>query len=401
MCYLSYIYDALKEVIGGKNKDYSPNEIKSLFICRDFIFVARHVKPFRVKRLDPQLFYEDLKFNGSKGALHNLLGQRQLSCLEELYYDQAFLNYPGAFDVNAYLGKLMTEKSRLRYYGVCDKVTVEELSAKYAQNSYNYAYVEDRNKVGVVNATSTDNAGWYHNYNLRPKMYSADSKNGKLYVWFVKAEKAIDEAKTAELQAMEVKGLVDGVYILYSQDLLKVRYLYMLIGLRRYCLKSSDAVCKSVGKCITGKLTGMMVKGFSPDALKIALRHKHMNVDKGLLTAYKNLRVFDPKVKENGVIRLKDIVPMAQSGEGFLKLNTLLMNICKDFYESQVSNKLIFLICFDKYKEEIPQQELSELVGINTSGNDCIGYLKLLLGLCGWDYDSFSEYMTSSVAEEQ
>lgn len=388
---MSYIYDALKQLLGEEKKDYTPNEVKSIFIFRDFIFIVRHVKPYKMVKLNSNLFLEDAQLNGSKGAIHNLLSQRQLSCLEELYYDPIFLQCKGAFDVEAYIGKVKTEKSRLRYYGVIGSITIEELIYKYSNPSYDYAYVEDNNKAGVINAKRVGNEDWYHNYNLRPKMYSADSKKGKLYIWFSKAEKYIEDERLKELREVEVNGRMTGYYVCYNQDLVRSKMIYMLVALMKYCRRSTDYVCKSVGKYINNRISSMTIKGLDPNELKEALKSKHEKPNSGLLNAYASLKVFDTK---NSGIELEELVEIAKEGYGFFRLNSLLMNICYDFYTSMESNKLVFLVCYDRYREEIPYEKLSEEVGMKTTGEDCIGYLKLLLGLCGWDYESFAQYMT-------
>ena len=85
----NYIYSKVKEALGGIKmgsssksviKDWTPNGVKALVICRNFIIVANHIKPPRLYQLDLSEVTKDLQGSGSTGAIHNLLKQRQLSC---------------------------------------------------------------------------------------------------------------------------------------------------------------------------------------------------------------------------------------------------------------------------------------------------------------------------------
>ena len=159
---MAYLYDKLKEALGGAKfsnshvgavRDWTPNGVKAIVIYREFILVANHVKPPRLYPLDINEVVQDLQRNGSTGALHNLLSQRQLSCMEEFYVDGMFQNYRGVLDLQGYVGKLLNDKSRLRYYGYIDGVNGQDLYKRYADakmaNNAIYSYAGDTTRQGL------------------------------------------------------------------------------------------------------------------------------------------------------------------------------------------------------------------------------------------------------------
>lgn len=257
---MGYIYDKLKEALGGSKfssshqsvvKDWTPNNVKALFIYRDFIFVAHHTRLPKVIPLNINEFSMDIQQNGRSGALHNLLAQRQLSCMEEFYVDSSFMNYPGAMDMGAYIGKLVTERSRLRYHGYISGVNVEELRERFSRAKLNgdplYAYATDGSRSASMSYTAVNNPMWYKNYYLRPQFYAMDAENGELHRWLTRAEGAIASKVQERSAALEEEGIRKALNILIFQDLQVLEEVMIYLNLQAYLRKANgDKVFRCV-----------------------------------------------------------------------------------------------------------------------------------------------------------
>ena len=214
---MSYLYDKLKEALGGEVvvsnksaviKNWSPNNIKALLISRNYIIVVKHLgasmgcaKQFD---LDVDMVAQDLdalmRTNFGKPKLNTLLSKRSLSCLEEIYVDAMFQNYPQVLDIEGYVKELTN--SRLRYYGYVEFPVgnfADYLNNAYrqakAQGNLGYSIATDTNRGGYlrVEYKSTNCEDWYTKYYLRPQFYQMDSEKGSLAVHFRKFEADYEE----------------------------------------------------------------------------------------------------------------------------------------------------------------------------------------------------------------
>ena len=66
---MSYLYDKLRDALGGKNfksgvsmKGWSPNEVRGIVIMRDFILIADYVKSPKIVELNVQEVMFDLSW---------------------------------------------------------------------------------------------------------------------------------------------------------------------------------------------------------------------------------------------------------------------------------------------------------------------------------------------------
>ena len=242
-----YMYQMLSKAIfdsEDKNKiksDWSPNTIKNIVILRDCIVVVYHTtRQTKFVQLNQEAL-DDIMSNGSKGALHNVLGAYQLSCLEEIYVDSVFQNYLGTFNLDKYVNGLKNTRSRLRYCGYVQWV----MGA--GQNIFNYynkgkqALSEDytlAQSKGVVNIgiQSLDNADWYTKHNLRPENYKLDKEKGTLDAWFTKVERNMTEyygQVKKEVYANAVDKLYCALFEKLLGDLKYYRYWFTMVKLLR------------------------------------------------------------------------------------------------------------------------------------------------------------------------
>lgn len=257
-----YMYQMLSKAIfdsEDKNKiksDWSPNTIKNIVILRDCIVVVYHTtRQTKFVQLNQEAL-DDIMSNGSKGALHNVLGAYQLSCLEEIYVDSVFQNYLGTFNLDKYVNGLKNTRSRLRYCGYVQWV----MGA--GQNIFNYynkgkqTLSEDytlAQSKGVVNIgiQNLDNTDWYTKHNLRPENYKLDKERGTLDAWFTKVERNMTEYY-GQVKKEVYANAVDKLYcVLFEKllgDLKYYRYWFTMIKLIKSGKKNSvgDAILKWV-----------------------------------------------------------------------------------------------------------------------------------------------------------
>lgn len=394
-----YMYQELRKMImntKGKStpKDWSPNSIKAIIITREFIFVAYHLSQPKYIMLNPEEAIEDIQRNGSNGALHNLLSQKQLSCLEEIYVDSAFENYRGIMDIEGYVNGLVNSVSRLRFYGYIANANVQEIMNGYSiamtNRDLEYAFALDKNRTSALMYQSTENNNWYSKYNLRPDKYPTDSIKGNLNAWFKMVESKILEQKQAELNQVVSQGINSAVVTLYKQDLNNAENLKNFLLLKkRISNLTSDAISSNVRKVIASVDMGKSVQKISVKQLQEILSQEGVNVSGGkdsfVLKSYKNSSVF---CKENIELNLEKLVDLAKSYEGFLSLPTYFCNICSKL--AQKSNNMLddtFIMMHLVMSNMGLLKSETDLLKVihELKGNmDCVSiYMDILLGLCG------------------
>lgn len=410
---MGYMYDKLKIALEGSKfsdshniiKDWSPNEIKALFITRGCIIVVNHIKQPKVLNLDVRESEFDISKNGSTGSLHNLLTRRQLSCLEEIYVDSVFNNYRGCLDIDGYVRKSMSESSRLRYYGYINLNDVDNVVNSYvnarSKEDFTYSYAMDKGRTNTIQFTQTNNSKWYENYNLRPQFYTLDSENGSLARWFRMCRAEIEKVQEEQCKILEKTTLNNYIHSIFNVDASRMYDLRTLMRIYKYSGRyKDDEVLSTVHRIIGRKLKeDYTVKGLRVQDLKEAVTAVTDRIgDQGtyILTAYKNLGVFD--LKSNKHIEMEDIEEYLKAGDGFLQLSKILEDICCNLYTSNKQVKMMLKVNSIVKKDIIPNGEFRRLVSLNEdapANANYKGFLDLLLSLCGCTLETFNNVYLS------
>lgn len=403
---MGYLYDKVRDVVGGNRvsggfiKNWSPNSIKAMVITRDYIFVANHVKMPRVIKLDPSEVAMDLEQQGRGGALHNLLAQRQLSCMEEFYVDSGFMNYRGAIDVEGYIGKLINEKSRLRFYGYVSGVSADELvkgftEARMKSNPI-YAYALDSGRTGKVSYKTLQNATWYENHNLRPQYYGLDADGGELDRWFRRSEGIIRELLEGAMREEEAGAVTKALVTLVSRDVEELPEIMTYLSLVKYLKRGSgDRVFSCVLRGIAegSKNYKRKVGKLKPEGLQTVLVQTGESA-KNLARVYQYFGVVD---KDGSEGNLEELVEAVKSGQGLTEFVGFLDSV---LYETWIimgntypEGKLLIMLESQKYKDDIPSGKFRTALGLGEGRGCSLGMMSTLLGVCGWNHSSFREYL--------
>lgn len=346
---MSYLYDKLKEALGGevvtsnKNtviRNWTPNNIKALIISRYYIVVVKHLGLnmgcAKQYDLDVNLVAQDLdelfRTNYGKPKLNSLLTKRSLSCLEEIYVDSMFQNYPQVLDLQGYMRELVSTMSRIRFFGYGEfpiGVNVAEYLSNAYRNAYNsgnydYSIAKDSNRGAIrLEYRELNKKDWYTRYYLRPQFYQMDVERGNLAVHFRKFES--DYAKCANKIAENDKlnavrevihdiVLRDDKVVLNSIDNL-LTYLYK---------NKNDGVC-SVALSATKKAIEESVKPVKGLTLDIIRKSTGWN-DNYLFEAYsKKYKVLGNASDE---LDLDTLLKLHDEGEGFIRVKWVLDSIC-------------------------------------------------------------------------
>ena len=271
----SYIYSKVQEAIGGKSissgfqKDWSPNRIRALYIMRDFVLVVDYLSGPKLTALDINEVGLDLQNINRVGSLNNLLSSRQLSCLEEIYADEAFSRYPNVLDLQAYAKSVVNSASRLRYYAYTSGVDGNSLYKAYMEAFQkgipNFTYAKS---IGGIRYVDTGNADWYKKYNLRPQYYGPDADGGRLATWFRKVEHTVSKARQEESSKEESARVNDYIIQRVIVDISNSKNLALLINLANYCLKSNYELHKGFVRAYAdGKKMPKPVSGLSKELI--------------------------------------------------------------------------------------------------------------------------------------
>lgn len=407
---MGYMYDMLKTALGGSKfsnshssivKGWSPNSIKALIITEYQIVIAYHVSSPRVIPLNYQKSYEDIIRNGSTGSLHNLLTQRQLSCLEEIYVSGVFQNYLGCMNINAYVEKMLSDSCRLRYYGYINVSNFDEIRNSYIKAKENgnplYAYALDKSRTNAIQYDSVGNKTWYKNYNLRPQYYSLDAENGVLARWFRRSENIIKGSLESQERLIKLSERNSSLYTLFLKDVERVPDLRTLMRLSKYTGRyKTDETLAAVHRVIVNRLSeSFCIPNFTVKDLQDSVQSHTMEVteeDKYILTAYKNLGVFDTSAKKDEELSLDLIKEYVLKDDGLLQLTRVLEDICCNLLRTNKQVKMMLKINCLKFQEDIPDGDFKKLMSLSGKGGNASykGFLKLLLAVCGTDSDTFN-----------
>lgn len=396
-----YMYSELRSAImnqsgNGKTvpKDWTPNSIKAIYIMRTFILVAYHVKQPKLVQLNIEEALEDIQRNGSNGALHNLLSQKQLSCLEEIYVDSIFNNYKGLMNLEGYVSSLVNSVSRLRYYGYADFVDANEVVQCYARaqitRELDYTYALDKSRTCTLMYQSTENNNWYSKYNLRPDKYQSDVPKGNLSLWFKLVESKIVEGKQAEIETLRSKGINSAVVALFNQDMDYAENIKNFLLLRKRLAKLDvDAITHSVLSAIEYVDIEKSVTKISAKQLQGILKEAGISISgKGsfILQAYqKSFSVF---TRENVNLDLERLVESAKSYEGLIGFPSYLCNICCKLAEKSKNSAndtylMLYMVMSNMGLLQSETDLLKVIHEIKNSASCVDSYMGILLGVCG------------------
>lgn len=412
----NYIYSKVKEALGGNKmgsrsntviKDWTPNGVKSLVICRNFIIVANHIKPPRLYQLDTSEVTKDLQGSGSTGAIHNLLKQRQLSCLEEIYIDSVFNNYKHIFNLDTYIASLLNEKSRLRVYGYCDGTNgnmAGEMFNSYRnaqiKGDFSYCYAFDRSRTVTVQYKDVGNEEWYRNYNLRPQFYALDADRGQLHTWFKKCENTVLADIQKRTKEKEEGDRVGYIRNLFSQDVNNSLSIVHIVSLHKWLKgNSKDSVDRMVLAAITKGLTHLKVSGLHEDEVRSAIGNGGGGNGTVVIKAYKMFNIFDSDAKNT--ISTDGLKSLADDGLGFIRILEVVEGICYDVVSEAVKKRgadmMSVYTAFMPNSGMIGSKRICKLLKREPIGQDSIqGYISFLYGICGWSVGSLKEHFLGS-----
>lgn len=406
----SYIYSKVQEAIGGKStssgfqKGWSPNKIRALYIMRDFILVVDYLSGPKLMLLHPFEVAADLENLNRVGSLNNLLSSRQLSCLEEIYADEAFSRFPNVLDLQAYANSVVNSASRLRYYAYTSGIDGEELRRAYykafTEGTPDFTYAKN---IGGIRYVDTGNTDWYKKHNLRPQYYGPDADGGNLAAWFNKVEKIV--AKSAQDEANKHQQVRDQEYIMQRVivDIAAYPAIVKLGSLMAYCNKTGYELYKgfySIAEEATKSYKP--VSGLSKDKVVEAARATGNNSSdfilsiKCLVSYYEHAGLFlaDAPFDLNKLIG-SNLYP---EESGFLQVGRVFDRILAGVYEKYGSNPtykyIVNVGIMNAFPEGVPEGYLSKrLQGrVRTVSGDTsmfIGsYLKAFCYICGVPVES-------------
>ena len=389
---MPYVYETIKNILAGdekvSKKSWSPNIYRCIVIGADYIFIAYHggIKQNKIVPLDSSLVVMDIQKSmaGSyRGSVNNLLQERQLSCLEEIYLDVAYIGCPSIFDMERYIKSVRSSVSRLRYYGYCETTgDYSWMIESYSRENPVYTIAADKKKSGIkLKSVATGTEDWYKKYNLRPMNYSGDADNGRLAIWFrsneKKIEKMIEETEFYQQRDAVFKKLksicqVDSDNIKYYRALRE-----MLIYIQS---NKKDEVCKLAIEVVQEAVkVDRVIKGFTEDLVS-----QVVNADVTLmLSMYKMFKVLD--VSGNTVVDKSQIDEIYKSGVGALNLMDLL-DLISDNLSVRVGKLFptVIKVAVFRCKDTLPNgRTRSRVTGVEGTATLPDGYFQFLGNVIG------------------
>ena len=414
---MGYIYEEVRKLMNGLNKptgsglitNWTPNSYRCIVVGGSFIFIARHVGSPIVRLLDVSKVQEDLAGYArgvGKGSLHNLLSGRQLSCLEEIYFDGIYKQYRNLYDMNMYISKVKNSLSRLRYYGYfsADYTGITSwLTERYMNCGVLYCLASDSSCPLRLESVSVGDTDWYKHYNLRPQYYKMDSEKGTLAIYFRKnedkIEKMIAEAKKSQEEKEKGKETNDKNALIKEAlmtDIRNYEYLVKLKTLAIYCFKNKkDEICDSVYKNLMKLIEKSPYTYITPRKVESSLMNEvDASVVNGLMSYYKKFRVIgeDSKSMKSFDPSGIDIGDLRKAAEtGFSRVEEILDKLCcgctRDI--SHIAMHKVLLDVNKKRAEKlVPMGEFyTTYIGSGTPVGNVGGYLTYLSYMVGYNLD--------------
>ena len=401
---MRYLYDELKKALGGKVvdtskttviKNWTPNNIRILIITRNCIVVVKHIGQAVQYNLDSNLFFEDLEqagYGAGRNDLTNLLRKRSLSCLEEIYVDGVFQNYPSVMDINKYANESIAKSSRLRYYGYIKSYIFDIAgyirSTEISRNVL-YTLAKDENRKGKIDimCSETGVENWYEKHYLRPQYYQMDNPKGNLAIHFNKVERYCKEIEGKLEEEKTANALMNIIKSIIAKDEINIASLDSLYIITGFLSRNKDdevngMVLNTIVSCVKKYRSGNRISGFYEDiARKLTDSYHVLNTySAGKMDVYDHERGNTLNVNS-----LKDKM------NGFLPIGVLLDDICCTATDELRKKKKIDTIgmALTMCGDEIPNGKLrdSYLNGVESGTEDLHGYIKYLCELCGMNYD--------------
>lgn len=406
----SYIYNKVKEALGGSNfvsgkafKGWSPNEVRAIFIMRDFICVADYIKAPVLVKLDLAEVAKDLDSPFVRGSLNNLLSTRQLSCMEEIYVDEAYKLKTSLIDLPAYVNSIVSGKSRLRYWAYVSGVPADAVYNAYMDALTNaYQDFSFAKSVGCFDYNSTDNDDWYKKYLLRPQFYAVDADNGRLATWFRKVEKS----KTDEIELLESKrkelGLYGVIVSAFDKDVQNFRYIVNLLRISNAGskvdnlhtdIKPTAAIAKAVSKIkrYNGVSQQLLIQAFQ------TARYSKPACGDALIGIYRSLKIFYVNTSESSEsARRPQLTEDSQvASTGFINYEDLVIEVIRQFQTTK-RYKLVTKVALQRYFNDEELRTAYEVVyntgkdrGFNPSAWE--GVLFSILGISSAEVKQLAE----------
>lgn len=389
---MGYMYDELKKILSpanGSTARWSPNNIRALYITRGYLIYVRHVGGNAVCRvLDVAKSSEDISRNGSTGALHNLLSNRKLSCLEEIYVDSVFQNYKGAMNLEAYVNSLVNDRGRLRFYGYVDFQTLDpsEISNKYGNDSIEkilYSYAEDSSRSAKLQYWSVGNPNWYLNHSLRPQDYPLDGERGSVGRWFQHCDLVIGDAlKKIDAENKDRQRLLM-ITSAVKKDLENIEDIKIVLNLALYVKR------RNIYDDVYNAIRSVFIRSYNYSDIFLSDLREVKTVDgkdmENLLGVYRTLGVF-VKTKDSKETSFADAVKSNDGLVGYAgKMNELLIRLNKS------SLKLSLSVAALQLRDRIPACKYRDMLPVKSAGEgDNRVYVNILLGACGFTKESFN-----------
>ena len=400
--YMSYLYDKLKEALGGDKltdsrsniiNDWTPNGLKMIIIGTECIITVNHLGVFggctKKVDLDPNLLIQDIE-EMSRGysnvpKLNSLLSKRSFSCLEEIYVDKAYMNYPRVINIVEYVKDLMSvSTSRMRYfgYGEFDYWGLREYLDKafleaYRNKNYDYSFAEDENRPAKLDYRSVVNKYWYKKYYLRPQFYSKDKQGGDLDIHFKKIEDGYESYLKAKKGLAEKESAKSELMEIIKKDENNIPYLEKIDKMMRFLASSDDKVVKMVFGCVKEVLKeDRSVAGFTKGLITISNGY--------LLGCYDKYKIYDTSKDDDKKLELGKY---KEGNDGFIPIDKILDSICcKVAQELNRSHKDVLGMAILSNSGVPRDSNLSSLYfkGRRKDGN-YKGYLDFLGDIIGYD----------------
>lgn len=415
----SYIYDNVRNALGGQSfkagsvsKHWSPNEIRALYIMRSFIIVVDYLKGPKYIPLDINAVGLDLQNPNRIGSLNNLLSNRQLSCMEEIYVDDVFQKYPNVMDLAAYARSVISSQSRLRFYAYASDMNptliMEKYQEAFSNGVFDFTYAKS---IGGIRYVDTGNTEWYKKYLLRPQYYELDSDGGRLHIWFSKCEKQIASSQQRVAEERKSFETSMGIMEFVRKDIDILPDFSSLVNLMNYCKSTTDKTLLSIASIIRAETMANVksVDGLTPEAVLQAAKatgdnsRYFVNSVKAVMSRYNDLGVYS----KDGAFDVDSVRRKRSPSEdyGFIPLSRILDKVSARVYTELMTKKVFRLLLevsiMDSFESGIPGGWFSEAIAgavIKTQDTrDCHikEYLNFLHMVCGTTPDACREYVSN------
>lgn len=412
--------ELIKALTGVTNLDkipstWSPNMVKAIVLTRDYVIVVNHMQQPRVFNFNAEEAYAFISANGGKGKLQNVLTNRTLSCLEEIYVDSLFKEYSGAFNLSAYISQLQSNVSRLRYFGYVENSgDVDEFVNAYTRAVNNglkdYCYATDNTRNQTLEIYSTENTEWFKRYNLRPNDYKPDKVGGPLHTWFKSVEQDVAEKYALKLSEVESEAKSQIYKELVNNDLQNCIHINMLMSLKEIYASSMEGnPCFTVSndtKIIVDSLPKSIVYNtkIPKEDLIEALKSLGKNYSKPVLATLRELILKSEATtsRESSLVNLSELKELIEKGNStIINYEKYYYSMIDNFYNSHWTHRLSSAVTARRKGIEGIQSGTKDEVKVALKRQVAEGnyglVMEYMLCLAGANYDSIINTMANQV----